>query len=138
MNALFMPWGAGGLVLATKMAVLPGLLALTGVLAADARPNVLFLVADDMRPWLGVRPFLSPRPHPCWLTACTAQAYGDADAHSPNLDALAARSLRFNHSYVQQAVCGPSRISFLTSRRPDTTRLCAPPPRDPPCPAAAS
>ena len=39
-----------------KMAVLPGLLALTGVLAADARPNVLFLVADDMRPWLGVRP----------------------------------------------------------------------------------
>ena len=25
--------------------------------------------------------------------------------------------------FLQQAVCGPSRISFLTSRRPDTTRL---------------
>ena len=25
--------------------------------------------------------------------------------------------------YAQQAVCGPSRTSFLTSRRPDTTRL---------------
>ena len=71
--------------------------------STKAKPNVLFLVADDMRPWLG--------------------AYGDADAASPNLDALAARSLLFNRSYVQQAVCGPSRISFLTSRRPDTTRL---------------
>ena len=56
-----------------------------------------------MRPWLGT--------------------YGDPHAHSPHLDALAARSLQFNHSYVQFAMCGPSRISFLTSRRPDTTRL---------------
>ena len=47
---------AAGGELMPKMAVLPGLLALTGLLAADARPNVLFLVADDMRPWLGVRP----------------------------------------------------------------------------------
>ena len=73
---------------------------------------------------------------PLLADSLPAQAYGDTDAHSPNLDALAARSLRFNHSYVQQAVCGPSRISFLTSRRPDTTRLCAPRPPDPPCPCS--
>ena len=71
--------------------------------STKAKPNVLFLIADDMRPWLG--------------------AYGDADAASPNLDALAARSLLFNRSYVQQAVCGPSRVSFLTGRRPDSTKV---------------
>ena len=33
-------------------------------------------------------------------------------------------SLNHLHAYVfQQALCGPSRTSFLTSRRPDTTRL---------------
>ena len=44
-----------------------------GRAAPTAKPHVLFLVADDLRPWLG--------------------AYGDADAYSPNIDALAARSL---------------------------------------------
>lgn len=66
-------------------------------LARSPRPQ------DDLRPWLGT--------------------YGDRDAHSPHIDALAAKSLQFNRSYVQFAMCGPSRISFLTSRRPDTTRL---------------
>ena len=40
------------------MAALTGLLAAAlgvAAVAADTRPNVLFLVADDMRPWLGVR-----------------------------------------------------------------------------------
>jgi iduronate 2-sulfatase len=71
--------------------------------STEKRMNVLFLVVDDLRPWLG--------------------AYGERDAHSPHIDALAAKSLQFNRSYVQFAMCGPSRISFLTSRRPDTTRL---------------
>ncbi|XP_061582393.1 iduronate 2-sulfatase [Cololabis saira] len=67
------------------------------------RTNVLFIVADDLRPSLG--------------------CYGDALVRSPNLDQLASRSQVFLNAYAQQAVCAPSRTSMLTSRRPDSTRL---------------
>ena len=66
--------------------------------------NVLFLVSDDMRPEIG------------------AYAGGDFPSpihpkmHTPNLDALAARSLLLKRAYVQQAVCSPSRTSLLTGR----------------------
>ena len=43
--------------------------------------------------------------------------------HTPNIDKLASKSMLFQHAYVQQAVCSPSRTSFLTGRRPDTTRV---------------
>ena len=68
------------------------------------RHNVLFLVADDLRPELG--------------------AYGGS-ALTPNLDKLAnsTGALTFQRAYVQQAICCPSRASFLLGRRPDTTRV---------------
>ena len=66
------------------------------------RKNVLFLVVDDLRPALGI--------------------YGQEGALTPNIDQLGQRSTLFEHAYAQQALCGPSRSSFLTSRRPDTTR----------------
>ncbi|MBN3295320.1 IDS sulfatase, partial [Amia calva] len=65
--------------------------------------NVLFVVADDLRPTLG--------------------SYGDPIVKSLNIDQLASKSSVFHNAYAQQAVCAPSRTSFLTSRRPDTTRL---------------
>uniref|UniRef100_A0A3B4D5J5 Iduronate 2-sulfatase n=1 Tax=Pygocentrus nattereri TaxID=42514 RepID=A0A3B4D5J5_PYGNA len=65
--------------------------------------NVLFIIADDLRPTLG--------------------CYSDPVVKSPNIDQLASRSTVFYNAYAQQAVCGPSRTSFLTSRRPDTTKL---------------
>ncbi|XP_006633107.2 iduronate 2-sulfatase isoform X2 [Lepisosteus oculatus] len=65
--------------------------------------SVLFIVADDLRPVLG--------------------CYGNPSVKSPNIDNLASKSNVFYDVYAQQAVCAPSRISFLTSRRPDTTRL---------------
>ncbi|XP_046583810.1 iduronate 2-sulfatase-like [Haliotis rubra] len=57
------------------------------------------------------------------------EAFGQADGivrpkmHTPNLDRLAGRSLLLKQAHVQQALCGPSRTSLLTSRRPDTTRV---------------
>jgi len=39
---------------------------------------------------------------------------------TPRLSQFAQSSLVFNHAYVQFALCGPSRNSFLSSRRPDT------------------
>lgn len=70
------------------------------------QPNVLMIVSDDLRPALGAY-------------------HGDDTVFTPNLDALALdpRSTVFTRAYVQQAVCGPSRSSFLTGRRPDTTKL---------------
>ena len=69
----------------------------------ENRMNVLFIVSDDLRPALG--------------------SYGDAVVKTPNLDKLAQRSVRFTTAAAQQAVCAPSRTSFLTGRRPDTTKL---------------
>uniref|UniRef100_A0A8C5DBB5 Iduronate 2-sulfatase n=1 Tax=Gouania willdenowi TaxID=441366 RepID=A0A8C5DBB5_GOUWI len=67
------------------------------------RKNILFIMADDLRTSLG--------------------CYGDPVAKSPNIDQLASQSQVFLNAFAQQAVCGPSRTSMLTSRRPDTTRL---------------
>ncbi|MBN9518591.1 sulfatase [bacterium] len=84
--------------------VAAGLVAFAAPAAAQPadRPNVLFIVADDLR--------------------CELGCYG-SPARTPNLDALAARGVRFERAYCQQAVCNPSRSSFLTGRRPDTLRL---------------
>jgi hypothetical protein len=38
-------------------------------------------------------------------------------AQAPNLEKLASESMVFNNTYVQQAVCGPSRNSFMTGKR---------------------
>ncbi|MEP4682041.1 MAG: sulfatase, partial [Rhodopirellula bahusiensis] len=66
----------------------------------DDRPNVLLIIADDLN--------------------CAIGSYGDPNAITPNLDALADRGLVFDRAYCQQAVCNPSRSSFLTGLRPNT------------------
>ena len=79
--------------------------------AHGAMKNVLFFAIDDMRPELSC--YMGPDfPSPIHPTM-----------HTPNIDALAARSLLLKRAYVHQAVCSPSRTSLLTGRRPDTTHV---------------
>ena len=72
------------------------------LLASLTMHSVLHIIVDDLRPELG--------------------AYGLPDRHTPNLDRLAHGGTVFDRAYAQQAVCGPSRNSFLTGRRPDRSR----------------
>lgn len=69
---------------------------------ASRRPNVLFLMSDDMRVELG----------------CYASRFG---ALTPHLDRLAHAGVRFDRNYCQYPLCNPSRSSLFTSRRPMVT-----------------
>jgi arylsulfatase A-like enzyme len=80
-----------------------GVLALCPSSGKAARPNILFIVVDDLRPELG--------------------AYGKSYIKSPNINSLAKAGMVFTHAYVQQAVCSPSRTSVMTGMRPDTTKI---------------
>ena len=71
--------------------------------AADRRPNVLFIVSDDLNRMLG--------------------CYEDPLAKTPNLDRLAARGVRFERAYCTFPLCGPSRNSFLTGLYPNATGI---------------
>ncbi len=67
------------------------------------RPNVLWIMADDLRPQLG--------------------CYGDPHVLTPHIDRFATHALRFDRAYVQCAICSPSRNSMLSGLRPNTTGL---------------
>src|ERR1700683_1881278 len=71
---------------------------------AKRKPNVLFLMSDDMRVEIG--------------------CYGSMfNAKTPNLDALASAGVRFDRNYCQFPLCNPSRSSLLTGKNPTRTSV---------------
>eukprot|EP01050_Picozoa_sp_SAG11_P013774 SAG11_NODE_1633_length_4542_cov_4.532298_3_plen_385_part_00 len=80
------------------------MLLLATAAAASSRRSVLLITVDDLRPELGA-------------------AYNMSHVKTPHLDAFARSALSFTRAYCQLAVCSPSRNSFMTGRRPDTTRV---------------
>lgn len=62
------------------------------------QPNVLFIMADDLRPELG--------------------CYGVKEIKTPNIDRLAASSMLFQNAYCNVPVSGASRASMLTGVYP--------------------
>ena len=71
--------------------------------AAEAsRPNVLFIISDD-------------------LTATALSCYGNPICQTPNIDRLAAQGTRFTRAFCNATYCGPSRASFLSGYYPHAT-----------------
>jgi len=58
------------------------------------RPNILWLVAEDMNPWLS--------------------CYGETLIKTPAFDAMAANGVRFSRAYVTAPVCSPCRSALIT------------------------
>lgn len=68
--------------------------------AAPARPNIVFILADD----LGYMDIGANNPHTFYET--------------PNIDALAKRGMRFTQGYSACCVCSPTRGSIMTGKYP--------------------
>ena len=69
----------------------------TGAVGGAARPNIVYIYADD----LGYN---------------EVGVYGQTKIHTPNLDRLAAEGMRFTQHYSGSAVCAPSRSVLLTGK----------------------
>lgn len=74
---------------------------LAGTATGEARPNILFIAVDDLKPLTG------------W--------YGSETVKTPAFDRLASQSTVFTAAYTQYPVCGPSRASLLTGLRPESS-----------------
>jgi arylsulfatase A-like enzyme len=61
---------------------------------AATKPNILWLVAEDMGPALG--------------------CYGQKEVSTPNLDRLASEGIRYTRAYTTAPVCSASRSAFMT------------------------
>ena len=62
--------------------------------AGADQPNILWITAEDISPALG--------------------CYGDAYARTPNLDALAAESVRYTRAFASAPICSPARSCLIT------------------------
>ncbi|MBD0369724.1 MAG: sulfatase-like hydrolase/transferase [Pyrinomonadaceae bacterium] len=68
------------------------------------RPNVLFILADD-------------------LGYGDLSCFGRPDYSTPNLDRLAQQGIRFTNAYSASPVCTPTRCAFITGRYPARTTV---------------
>jgi N-acetylgalactosamine-6-sulfatase len=75
-----------------------------GSARAQAPPNIIFILADDLG-WGDL------------------SCYGNPTLKTPNLDRLAAQGTLFTHFYVNGSVCSPSRCAFFTGQYPARQRI---------------
>ena len=66
-------------------------------MAAERRPNILFIMADD-------------------LGYADLSCYGREEYETPVLDSLAQQGMKFTHGYANSAVCSATRVGLITGR----------------------
>ncbi|SHE82403.1 Arylsulfatase A [Mariniphaga anaerophila] len=69
------------------------------------KPNVLFIISDDLNTRIG--------------------PYMDIEKHTPNLDRLAEEGVKFSRTYCQYPLCGPSRTSLMSGLYPESNGVLA-------------
>ena len=69
-----------------------------------SRPNVLFIIADD-------------------LSAEALGCYGNEQVKTPNIDRLAKRGYVMDRAYCQYPVCGPARAALLSGLYPQQNKV---------------
>ena len=84
----------------SRLFVLLSLILWSSLAAAAERPNILWISSEDNGPSLG--------------------CYGDPDANTPNLDALAARSAIYLNCWSVCPVCAPARTAIITGMYPSS------------------
>lgn len=82
--------------------LLPVFLFTTNLIVAQTRPNIIYIMADD-------------------LGYADLSGYGRKDYQTPNLDKLASQGMKFINAYAGSALCTPTRTSFMTGRYPART-----------------
>lgn len=86
---------SSSIVLTVAALIVGGSIALAADPAPQRRPNILFIVADD-------------------LGYGELGSYGGSEIPTPHLDRLADEGLRFTQGYVTASFCAPSRAALLT------------------------
>jgi len=71
------------------------------------KPNIIFFLVDDLG----------------WMDTTT---YGSTYYQTPNVERLAARSMRFTDAYAANPLCSPTRASIMTGKYPARLHLTAP------------
>ncbi len=82
------------ILLTTAILIMAASLQFSSASAQAAKPNILWIIAEDMGPEL----------------AC----YGTPEVKTPALDALAANGVRYTNAFTITGVCSTSRSSFMT------------------------
>lgn len=88
----------------TSLCCICCLLLLTTEVFAGPKPNILFVLIDDMG-------------------YADLSCYGEKRIQTPHIDALAAEGIRFTQFYVASPICSPSRTALLTGQFPARWRM---------------
>ena len=79
--------------------LLAGTIVAAGGVESPARPNVVLIMTDNHGPW-------------------TLGCYGNEEIRTPHIDRLAREGTLFTHAFANNAVCSPTRATWLTGLMP--------------------